>query len=282
MKNRLVIVPVIALMALGVFVACGSKLISGDATAYGLVHAHYVGKVDIEVENGVIKSIVFDEMELPYSWAVVIRTNEGTDEVPSYVYKIQGVEIAEADFANQGNAFFARMIKIGDEILTLKGNTPTRGVYSNKNIDGAYGIETWVRLENNAEWYWKQMAAGNYEVLREDGSAYIIDWTRSNPVANTKGNRWQKSLNAYGANWVGLDADKTAGKGWTDNMNAMAEYLTGREPNNIGVQRKGTIKAGNDKETWEFDGSTGATLVCISEYFALATNAFNKVRPKIH
>ena len=276
MKKRLVIMPVVALMALGIFVGCGPK--SGKATAYGVVHAHYVGKVDVEVESGVIKSIVFDEMELPYSWTLITRTNEGTDEAPSYVFKIQGAEIAEADFAGQGSAFFARKIKIGNEILTLKGNSPTRGLYSNENIDGAYGIETWVRFENNAKWYWEQMAAGNYEVLKEDGSAYIIDWTRTTPVANTKGDRWQKTKNAYNPNWVGLDANKTAGRGWADNTNAMAGYLIGRNPNNIGVQRMGATKAGNGKDSWEFDGTTGATLVDISEYFALATQAFNKAK----
>ena len=278
MKKRLVFVPVIALLALGMFVGCSPKGISGEATAYGVVHAHYVGKVDIEVESGMIQSVVFDEMESPYSWATVTRTNEGTDDAPSYVYKIQGVEIAEADFASQGSAFFARKIKIGDEILTLKGNTPTRGVYSNENIDGAYGIETWIRFENNAQWYWEQMAAGNYEILREDGAAYVIDWSRTTPTVNTKGDRWQKTRNAYGANWGGLDADRTAGRGWMDNMNAMVEYLVGRDPNNIGVQRMGTTQAGNGKETWEFDGSTGATLTCISEYFQVATYAFNKVK----
>jgi len=277
MKKRLFIVPVITILALGIFVACGSKRISGEATAYGLVHAHYVGKVDVEVEKGFIKSVGFDEMELPYSWAAVTRINEGTDEAPSYIFKVQGVEIAEADFAIQGNAFFARKIKIGDEILTLKGNPPTRGVYSNANIDGNYGIETWVRFENNARWYWEQMAAGNYEVLKEDGTVYVIDWTRTTPVANTKGDRWQKTKNAYNYNWTGLDADKTPGRGWMDNTNAMAAYLIGKDPNNIGVQRMGTTKAGNGKNTWEFDTSTGATLVDISEYFEVAARAFNKI-----
>ena len=278
MKKRLVIVLMIAMMALVVFVTCGPKTISGDATAYGLVHVHYVGKVDVEVEKGIIKSIVFDEMELPYSWAAVTRTNKGTDDAPSYVYKIQDTEIAETDFANQGNAFFAKKIKIGNEILTLMGNTPTRGLYSNKNINGTDGIETWVRFDSNAKWYWEQMAAGNFEVLREDDSAYVIDWTRTTPVVNTKGNRWQKSKNGYGAVWGGLDADKTAGRGWADNMNAMAEYLIGQDPNHIGIQRKGTIKAFNGNEVWEFDGSTGATLISMSDYFDIAAHAFNKVR----
>jgi len=278
MKKIFFTVPAIAFMAFGTFVGCTPKSISGKATAFGLVHAHYVGKVDIEVEKGLIKSVIFDEMEMPYSWAAVARTNAGTDKAPSYVYKIQDVEIAEADFANQGNAFFARKIKIGEEVLALKGNTPTRGLYSNANIDGVYGIETWVRFENNAKWYWEQMAAGNYEVLKEDGSAYAIDWTRTAPVANTKGDRWQKTKNAYGANWVGLDADKTAGRGWSDNMNAMAAYLIGKDPNNIGVQKKSATKANSGRETWEFDSVTGATLICISEYFEVAARAFHKVR----
>jgi len=270
--------PVIVIMALGIFVACSPKSISGEATAYGVVHVHYVGKVDVEVENGLIKSVVFDEMEMPYSWAAVTRTNEGTPEAPSYVYKINGVDIAEADFANQGNAFFARKIKIGNEVLTLKGNTPTRGVYSNTSIDGNYGLETWVRFENNAKWYWEQMVAGNYEVLKEDGSAYVIDWTRTTPVVNTKGNRWQKTKNGYNPAWTGLDAEKTPGRGWSDNMNAMATYLTGKDPNKIGIQKMGATKAGNGKDTWEFDSSTGATLVDISEYFEVAVHAFNKVK----
>jgi hypothetical protein len=277
MKKRLVIMPAIAIMALGIFVACSPKSISGEATAYGVVHAHYVGKVDVEVGKGLIKSVVFDEMELPYSWAAVTRINEGPDEAPSYVYKIQGVEIAEADFANQVNAFFARKIKIGNEILTLKGNTPTRGVYSNANIDGNYGIETWARFENTASWSLEQMAFGNYEVLKEDGSAYVIDWTRTTPVANTKGDRWQKSKNAYNPAWAGLDADKTPGRGWSDNTSAMAAYLVGKNPGNIGIQKMGTTKTGSGKDTWEFDTTTGATLVDISEYFEVVARAFNKI-----
>jgi len=277
MKKILVIGQMIAIIVSCTFFACDMKGISGEATAYGLVHAHYVGKVVVAVEKGVVKSTVFDEMELPYSWAAVTRTNEGTSEAPSYLYKIQGVEIAEEDFASQGNAFFAKKIKIGNEVLTLKA-TPTRGIYSNANIEGGYGIETWVRLDNNAKWYWEQMAAGNYEILKDDGSAYAIDWTRTTPLANTKGDRWQKSMNGYNPNWTGLDAEKTAGRGWSDNMNAMAAYLAGKNPNNIGVQKLSITKAGNEKNTWEFDGSTGATLQCISEYIEVATKAYNKVR----
>ena len=278
MNNRLFTISAIALMVCGMISACNSKQKNGEATAYSIVHAHYVGKAVVVVENNLIKSVVFDEMELPYSWAAVTRTNEGDNEKPSYSYKIQGVDIAETDFASQGTAFFAKRIKIGDEVLTLKGATPVRGVYSNANIDGTYGIETWARLENNAKWYWEQMAAGKYEVLKEDSAVYDIDWTRATPVANTKGDRWQKTRNAYGANWVGLDADKTPGRGWNDNMAAMAAYLTGRNPNNLFVQRKGTTKAGNGKDTWEFDTTTGATLTDISEYFKLASDAFNKVK----
>ena len=278
MNNRLITMPLIAIMAVGMMAACGTKKINGEATAFGIVHAHSVGKAVVVVENSLIKSVVFDEMELPYSWAAVTRTNTGTAENPSYTYKIQGVDIAEADFANQGNAFFAKKIKIGDEVLTLKGATPVRGLYSNANIDGTYGIETWARLDNNAKWYWEQMVAGRYEVLKEDGSAYDIDWTRTTPVANTKSDRWQKTRNAYGASWVGLDADKAAGRGWNDNMAAMAAYLAGRNPNNLSVQKKGPGKAGNGKDAWEFDGTTGATLTDISEYFELANLAFNKVK----
>jgi len=278
MNNRFFTLPVIALMVCGMISACGSKKINGEATAYGIVHAHYVGKAVVVVENNFIKSVVFDEMELPYSWAAVTRTNTGTDEKPSYSYKIQGVDIAEADFANQGTAFFAKRIQIGDEVLRLKGATPTRGVYSNENIDGTFGIETWARLDNNAKWYWEQMVAGRYEILKEDGAAYDIDWTRTTPVSNTKGDRWQKTKNAYGGNWVGLDSDKTAGRGWNDNMTAMATFLTDKNPNNLSVQKKGTTKAGNGKDTWEFDSSTGATLTDLSEYFVLASVAFNKVK----
>ena len=277
-KNKLFTVPVIALMVCSIISSCGSKGINGEATAFGIVHAHSVGKAVVVVENGFIQSVVLDEMELPYSWAAVTRTNTGSAEEPSYTYQIGGIAMAEADFANQGNAFFAKKIKIGDEVLTLKGATPVRGMYSNVNIDGTYGIETWARLDNNAKWYWEQMAAGRYEVLKEDGTAYAIDWSRTTPVANTKGDRWQKSKNAYGAGWAGLDADRTAGRGWNDNMLAMATYLVGKNPNNLAVQKKGTIQAGNGKETWEFDGTTGATLTDISEYFELANLAFNKVK----
>ena len=277
MKYRLLTLSLIAIMVCGIC-ACGSKKINGEATAYGIVHAHYSGKAVVVVENNFIKSVVFDEMEMPYSWAAVTRTNTGTDEKPSFTYKIQDIDIAEADFASQGNAFFVKKIKIGDEVLTLKGATPVRGVYSNANIDGTYGIETWARLDNNAKWYWEQMVAGKYEILKEDGSAYEINWTRTTPVANTKGDRWQKTRNGYGAAWVGLDADKTAGRGWNDNMTSMAAYLTGKNPNDLSVQKKGTSKAGNGKDAWEFDGTTGATLTDISEYFELASVAFNKVK----
>ena len=278
MHKKLIAASMISFMAVGIFVACCSKSISGEATAFGLVHAHSVGKIEMVVEDNMVKSIAFDEMELPYSWAIITRTNEGTNENPAYSYKINDIDIAEADFANQGNAFFAKKIRIGDEILVLKGGNPVRGLYSNVNIDGTNGIETWVRFDHNAKWYWEQMAAGNYDVLKEDGAAYPIDWTRITPVVNTKGDRWQKSMNAYGASWVGLDVDKTAGRGWQDNMNAMSAYLTGKNPNHLAIQKMSSIKAGNGKDTWAFDGSTGATLADISEYFDIANLAFNKVK----
>ena len=258
--------------------ACNSKQINGEAIAFGLVHAHSVGRADVVVENSIIQSLVFDEMELPYSWAAVSRINIGTEEKHSYAYQILGADISEEDIASQGAAFFAKKIRIGNEVLSLSEAMPTRGVYSNANINGAYGIESWVRLDNNAKWYWEQMAAGNYDILRENGTAYSIDWTRIEPVVNTKGDRWQKQQNGYGSAWTGLDVGKTAGRGWTDNMNAMATYLTGKNPNNLATQKMGSTKAGNGKDTWEFDGSTGATLVDISEYFSVATLAFNKVK----
>ena len=266
------------LLFLILITACSSKQMNGEATAYGLVHAHYVGRADVVVEKGIIQSLVFDEMELPYSWAAVSRINTGTEEKPTYTYQIMGADIAEEDMASQGAAFFAKKIRIGNEVLALSATMPTRGVYSNTNINGAYGIESWVRLDNNAKWYWEQMAAGNYDILRADDTAYSIDWTRVEPVVNTKGDRWQKKQNGYGTAWVGLDEGKTAGRGWTDNMNAMSIYLTGKSPNDLATQKMGTTKAGNGKDTWEFDGSTGATLVDLSEYFSVAILAFNKVK----
>ena len=296
MRRVLFFSPILLLL-----VACESKKNSGEATAFGLVHAHYVGRADVIVGNGVIQSIVFDEMEMPYSWATVTLENVGTTANPSYVYQIQGVDIDEEDMVSIGAARFAKKIKIGNEVLALSVTTPTRGAYSNANINGAYGIESWVRLDNNAKWYWEQMTAGNYDILREDGTAYDIDWTYIDALKNhlnrsaavafgantntipvkedpTKGDKWQKSKNGYGRNWVGLDADKTAGRGWADNMNAMAVYLIGKNPNDFPMQKMGTTKAGNGKDTWEFDGSTGATLIDISEYFSVATLAFNKVK----
>jgi len=284
-----------------VFAACESKKMNSEATAFGLVHAHSVGRVDVVVGNGVVQSIVFDEMELPYSWTIVSLVDTGTLKRPGFSYQIEGVDIEKEDIAFQGGIALAKKIRIGNEILEISATSPTRGVYSNANINGTYGIESWVRLDNNAKWYWEQMAAGNYDILKEDGTAYDIDWTYIDALKahlnrgiiaafnndlkpdtvsypHTKGDKWQKSQNSYGPRWIGLDADKKPGKGWADNMEAMANYLTGKNPNNLGIQKMGTTKAGNGKDTWEFDASTGATLIDISEYFNLATLAFNKAK----
>lgn len=53
-------------------VACaeGTGDLSGEATAYGLVHSHYVGIATVKTDSfGKITSVSIDEMQTPYNWA---------------------------------------------------------------------------------------------------------------------------------------------------------------------------------------------------------------------
>ena len=94
----------LTLVAALTLAACNSEK---KATAYGLVHGHYVGEITVEVaSDGTVKTVSIEEWFLPYNWAKVTVTD--TANVPADVLKV----------VSRSTSYYAKYVKIGDKLFT--------------------------------------------------------------------------------------------------------------------------------------------------------------------
>lgn len=231
-------------------VACaeGTGDLSGEATAYGLVHSHYVGIATVKTDSfGKITSVSIDEMQTPYNWAA-------KSEFADY-------ESDEDAFTTGG---FGKKIVIGDK--TFDAVNPDASGYPDYRLadtNNGVTLENWLKDSLNAEWYVEQMKLGNYGVAQSDGTGVYNDFVDSAAGELGLGDRWLKSKNGYWDESVGV------GLGWKANIKKLCDFIAAN-----GFSDEGLTVKGEDK-IWTVDGvSTGATLVDFNDYVVLCKVAY--------
>lgn len=222
--------------------ACGEKKVTGYS--YGLVNNYYVGMATIIRKGDKVINAKIEEMEGPASWAKKSNIKEDMQ--------------AGVDFTTGG---FAKQITIGSMTFTATDDASAR-TPAYKQSEDAQVFEEWVKNEENAKFYFEQMSAGSYRILKADGSA-AQDGFNTDVNNLPKGERWLKSKNGY---WSGANFNL----GWQGNINKITDYLV----------RNGFSKySGNETldGTWKIDGvDTGATIIDFHNYMKLAKAAYDK------
>ncbi len=223
--------------------ACGGP--ETEASAYGLVHKYYVAQVRVVKRGNRLQAVIFEETEGPSSWAKKSNIKED---------KIDGVE-----FTTGG---FAKKISIGALTFTATDDAGTK-TPAYRQTDGGETFEEWVKREENAKFYVETMANGDYKLLKADGSAADLDFSKEKNNLK-KGERWLKSKNGY---WSGENM-----LGWQGNMNNLSDYII---RNGVEDYVGSEIK---DGDSWVIDGvDTGATLVDFHDYMSLAKRAYERI-----
>lgn len=240
-----------ALLAAVTFVgaiACSEgEDLSGEGTAYGLVHNHYVGIATVKTDNdGGIVAVTFDEMQTPYNWAA---------------------KSVFDDYKNDEDAFttggYGKKIVIGDKIFSaVDENAAGYPDYRLTSVNNNVTLENWLKDSLNAKWYVQQMKLGNYGVAESDGTGVYNEFKDADTGKLGLADRWLKSKNGY---WP----KETAGRGWKDNIKAVCDFVAAN-----GFEDEGLTLKGEDN-VWTVDGvSTGATLVDFNDYIALCKIAY--------
>lgn len=231
--------------------ACDSKK---EATAYGLVHGHYVGEVTVALDkDGKVESVVMEEYFLPYSWAKTTQT-EGADVL---------TVVGTARTGGFTYAYYAKYIKIGDKLFTgsVIGEEGAQSIkYS---AEGIADIEEWVKNHDNAKWYVKQVNANKFFIADSAGKEHAT-LTRGDATSNTS---MKKSEAGY---WV-VDAPRL---GWKGNIEAMVSVLVGMDLSNVKPADYAKVDG-----VWNIgDVVTAATLTDFADYINLAVAAFNAAK----
>lgn len=221
------------------------------ATAYGLVHGHYVGEITVEVaSNGTVKTVSIEEWFLPYNWAKV--TVADTANVPADVLAVDG---------SRAVSYYAKYVKIGDKLFTgaVSGAAKAQVItYSSRDITN---IETWVKDHDNAKWYVDQIKDEKFFIAKVDGTENTA-LVRSDANSNTS---MKKSDSGY---WTGDNYPL----GWAGNVEAMVTAFVGTK---MAATEAQLVKDG----TWKIaDVTTTATLSDFADYYLLAQAAYNAAK----
>ena len=243
MKRFIYSLAFVAILATLMLGACVRGGVKQTGNAYGLVHNYYVGQVTVERSGDKVVSVKIEETEGPSSWAKKSNIKED---------KRDGIEFTAGGFA--------KSISIGNLTFHATDDVGTKTPAYKQKDDGVT-FEEWVKTEENAKFYVEQMAAGNYRILKADGSAGELDFSVDvNSLA--KGKRWLKSENGY---WTG----NGGALGWKGNTNRIADYLVRNGfKSYTGDETKG--------DTWVVGRvDTGATLVDFHDYMKLALRAYD-------
>ncbi len=248
MKKLLnVFVALVFVLSLAVLTGCKCKKDEPkevSATGYGIVHKSYVGIADITVKDGKVTALKFEEVYLPDHWA-------GLDEAvadASVVYT-----------SRNKDAYAAKYVMVGDKKFTASVSEDKKTVtYS---AEGIVDLKAWINeSEANAEWYAKELLAGN-------AKATDASWNKlSAQITADKEGGFTKSATGY---WSGDNYPL----GWKGNMAALEEALIGTS---MGFKDADLVKDETSK-LWSFAGTvTKATLTDAKDYVAVAQRAYDK------
>jgi len=172
---------------------------------YSLSGDNNVVKISVDRSaEGVVLTASLDEYEMPTAWAKVGHPGN------YYLYDAQkdpeGTDSADFLLAGDGSTYYAKKIQVGIDTgakifdASVSGNSV---VYTYTSDTETITLPNPSLSAASQKWYWEQMAAGNYAILDNSGTALPLlnyakaaDGTGDDAFTGvTKTNRWLKSAN---------------------------------------------------------------------------------------
>lgn len=242
-----------------------------EASAYGIVNKAYVGKATLKIKNNKVEDATFDEAFLPQTWANIEYTMSENAQLPDdIIYYTK----------DENNSYFAKYISISGNIFTgtvrkedliLDGTTYIAQTikYSSSKIPDLF---TYLyNSELNCQWYYDAVKNGKVFICDKEGNK--IETYKS---LNTYG--WFKSEGKY---W---NSSTDSPLGWKGNIEAMIDYLKGKELVNLDSSKFIKDTDGENKDEynykyWTIDGvKTKVTMTDAYAYYKLAYKAYEKAK----
>ena len=221
---------------------------------YGLTHGHYVGIATVETLNDVVTDITIDEYFLPYSWGKVALTDFQT--YPDDVISVVG---------SRGTSYYSKYVTIGDKVFTATAVASGTAQIVNYEATGIPNLDTWVDVEENAQWYVEQVEAEAFFLATSTGTEHP-NLVRSDATSNAG---MTKSTSGYWAQ------SQTVIRGWSGNMQAIIDAFIGTRLDFTITSEDRTVATDTEPSYWIVDGeATGATLTDFLDYYALLQRAY--------
>ncbi|MDY5248074.1 MAG: hypothetical protein SPH41_00045, partial [Bacilli bacterium] len=220
-------------------------------TAFASVHGKgYVGRVDIEVKDGLTSKVTFDETFYPATFGNLTKVDIAT-----------GTETVEGVYLSKGKDVSAKIAKyIAIDGLVFEGSFTNKVItYTHAEKGDAVSY-----INKNSEWYWNAVKDGKVKVVKADGTA----------VAGQALNLASGTFKSEGKYWAQSDTVKL---GWKGNMEKVAAFLVGKDLSKLDISDAARATEANDDglKTWTVGGvDTGATLTDFKDYVNLAIDAY--------
>ena len=220
-------------------------------TAFASVHGKgYVGRVDIEVKDGLTSKVTFDETFYPATFGNLTKVDIAT-----------GTETVEGVYLSKGKDVSAKIAKyIAIDGLVFEGSFTNKVItYTHAEKGDAVSY-----INKNSEWYWNAVKDGKVKVVKADGTA----------VAGQALNLASGTFKSEGKYWN--NATKYP-LGWKGNMEKIAAFLVGKDLSKLDISDAARATEANDDglKTWTVGGvDTGATLTDFKDYVNLAIDAY--------
>lgn len=227
-------------------------------TAFASVHGKgYVGRVDIEVKDGLTSKVTFDETFYPATFGnVTSLTNVATTELVEGTITDYGADVA---------AKIAKYLTIGG--VTFKGSIVNKAIKYTVTV-GETEKDSVEYVNANAAWYWNAIEAKDIKVTNASGVA-----VKDQPYNTASG--YFKSEGKYWNNATKYPL------GWKGNMEKIVAFLVGKDLSKLDISDAARATEANDAglKTWTVGGvDTGATLTGFKDYVNLAIAAFSAAK----
>ena len=273
MKRNFIFVSLFVLLIFGM-VGCttgGAKLNDGVYTAYWPT-VPYTMRTILVVNKGIVTDCEMEEFHNPAFWASL--TADEVAKMDPAIYK----EIT----ANGRTSYFGKYVTIGT------GSEAMKWVASENPIDNGLGtlqfiysssqsnnFTDWLRDENNAAWYDKQLSDANYWVTDANGTPFqdLATYTvtfRTGTVIPKNRARYKTQNRHWTAIGTGFGTE-SGPLGWLGNMEEISKFVVKYQFPQGALSR--------DRESYIMVGDivSGATLESgISDYFPCAYKAYAK------
>ena len=136
--------------------ACTPKVKNG--VAYGLVHGHYVGEVQVEMKGKEIVEMSIEEYFLPYNAGQIAANTAWGESVPENV--VEKV-VTNAATGAVTKTYYAKFMLIDDKVYTGSLDEKNNIQYVNNNVN----IEVFVKDAANAEAYVNAVKANKVFII---------------------------------------------------------------------------------------------------------------------